>query len=221
MDILQDALSQSGLGKRLSDKLSDCQNLTVEQVMQRRADRYNASVGKLNATSNGYSCQKCKNRGYMEILRKSGGGVFEQFVECDCMPIRRSIWRIMDSGLAESMRTQKLKTFKATEPWQQTMLDKAQEYVQVGAEQGAWFYVGGQSGCGKTHLCTGIARELLYKGMELYYVVWEQTSKELKAIVNDPDFGTRIGKLEQAKVLYIDDLFKPIRDEYGGHKPPS
>lgn len=48
------------------------------------------------------------------------------------------------------------------------------------------------------------------------YVIWPQISKKLKAIVNDAEeYDKEITKLDTIAVLYIDDLFKPVKDDKG------
>ena len=198
----------------LSEVEKQSSDLSVTEVMRRRAERYNASVGKLNA--DGYNCSKCLNRGYTAQIVEKNGMPYEIYQECECMKVRRSIARIKTSGLENSIKNCKLSAYKATEPWQKSILDKANEYLTSGVNDGKWWYIGGQSGAGKTHICTGIARELLYSGHEVKYVIWEQASKALKAVMNEPEYEEGLAKLENAEILYIDDLFKPIAD-----RPPT
>ena len=125
------------------------------------------------------------------------------------------------SGLEKTIRENTFEQFHAQEPWQQTMLELAKEYATDGIANGYWFIAGGQPGCGKTHLCTAIARKVLYE-RPLYYMVWDGESKRLKSIVNEPDdYEREIGKIKNAKVLYIDDLFKPVPNEDGGKYMPT
>ncbi len=194
--------------------ISSSEPVSAEDYTKRCVDRYNRQQGNLNA-ADGYDCKECLNRGdFAEAVRR-GDGWFEVYHECRCMKIRRSIWRMQHSGLSMAIKEQKLSRFQADSEWQKRMLDAAKAYVRDGAERGAWFFAGGQVGCGKTHLCTGIARELLLKGMELRVLLWEQESKRLKAIINEPEFTGEMHKLEAAECLFIDDLFKPIRGENG------
>lgn len=69
-----------------------------------------------------------------------------------------------------------------------------------------WFALCGQSGCGKTHLCTAICRELLLAGKNVRYMLWrdeivriKQGGEEQQRILED---------FKNVQVLYIDDLFK-------------
>lgn len=187
----------------------------IDEYTQRRVERYNKEAGKLNL-EDGYNCAKCHNRGYTARAVKRGDMWYEQYDECGCMKVRRSIARMKASGLEQTIKTQKLSAFKAEQPWQKKMLEKAQAYIAEGVKNGEWFFIGGQSGSGKTMICTGIARELLLSGHEVRYVIWEQVVKQLKTYMNEPEYAESMGKLEDVEILYIDDLFKPISD-----KPPT
>lgn len=188
--------------------------LSIEEYTKRRVERYNRQQGKLDV-SDGYDCKECMNRGDFAEAVQRGDGWYEVYHECKCMKVRRSIWRMQQSGLSKAIKEQKLSKFQADTDWQKRMLDTANDYLRDGVSSGAWFFTGGQVGSGKTHLCTGIARELLLKGIELRYIIWEQESKRMKAIINEPEFGDEMRKIETAECLYIDDLFKPIKGEHG------
>lgn len=226
------------LAKRLSDRITALEDMTPEerdndlrQRMQKRVDSYNASPGHLHdgyvnsdkrrVDGDGYNCPMCLNRGDMMVLEERNGMLYERCHECVCMTIRRSIWRMRASGLENSIRDYTFKSFVVNEPWQQTMLDKARRYLAEGVKEGRWLYFGGQPGCGKTHLCTAVAGKLLYE-RSLLYVIWPQISKKLKAIVNDAeDYEREVSRLETIEVLYIDDFFKPVKDDVGRTLPPT
>ena len=70
------------------------------------------------------------------------------------------------------------------------------------------FFIGGQSGCGKTHICTAIIGNFIKQGLSARYFVWREDSTILKAMVNDREYTERINEFKTADVLYIDDLFK-------------
>ena len=195
--------------------------------MRRSVERYNATPGNLkdgytvsdargeNQTveGDGYDCPLCLNRGTVMGFRTDDSGVSEFLTLCRCMEIRKSIWRLKRSGLEKSIREYKFRNFKAEEPWQKAMLDTVTSYLTSGAKDGKWLYMGGQPGCGKTHLCTAVAGKLLYQ-MPLLYVVWPQISKRLKAIVNEAEeYASEVGRLQTVDALYIDDLFKPVTEE--------
>lgn len=188
--------------------------IAMRDAEARKIERFNAEVGNLNL-SDGYDCPKCKNRGHIGFLDIEGNVIHPRYPECSCMPIRRSILRMKASGLEKSIKDYTFKRFTIREPWQQTMYDLAQHYLADGVRDGRWLYIGGQPGCGKTHICTAVAGKLLYE-KPLLYVVWPQVVKTLNAIVNDAeDFGREMGRLQEIDVLYIDDFFKPFKDDMG------
>ena len=108
-----------------------------------------------------------------------------------------------ESGINEDYT---LEAYNVEEGWQKRVLEKAKEYL---ANPVGWFYVGGQVGSGKSHICTGIVRELIEVGNEARYMLWRDESTKLKANVNHPeDYANLIEPLKTVKVLYIDDFWK-------------
>lgn len=206
---------------------------------RKKVDTYNRTPGKLKdgytistmqddqtrIAGDGFDCALCLNRGDIMHLRDTPSGIYEYLEPCKCLDIRRSIWRMRASGLEMSIRENTFAAFDVKEEWQQRMLILAKKYLAEGWDKGRWLYFGGQPGSGKTHLCTAVARELLYK-KAVSYVVWPQTSKRLKGLVNEPDdYAKELGKLQTVPVLYIDDFFKPVTaEDRDGHMrtvPPS
>lgn len=200
--------------------LSEAEKTDPMEYEKRKVEEYNASRGNLNE-EDGYDCKLCMNRGYTGTVELINGCIYTRYPECRCMGIRRSIHRMKQSGLENSIREYTFERFDAKEPWQQAMLETAKRYLAEGAKEGRWLYMGGQPGCGKTHLCTAVARSLLYE-KPLLYVIWPQISKKLKALVNEAeDYEREISRLQRIEVLYIDDLFKPVKDDYGKIVPPT
>lgn len=226
-DALAKALGSSSTEKQLSDRLNALKQMSPEEQQEallaaerRKIDQYNSTPGHLN-DEDGYDCKICMNRGSIGYLDVIGNCIYPRYPECRCMGIRRSIQRMRSSGLENSIRENTFKRFEARESWQQAMLEMAQHYLADGVKDGRWLYMGGQPGCGKTHICTAVAGKLLYE-RPLLYVVWPQISKRLKALVSDAEeYEREISRLQQIDVLYIDDLFKPVKDDYGKTLPPT
>lgn len=172
----------------------------------RKAERYNKSVGTLTD----YDCPLCLNRGDFLRIRDDNTEYSEP---CKCMKTRLSIHRMKMSGLESIIKRCTFDSFKADSDWQKQMKDKALAYVETGLHDKAWFYVGGQAGCGKTHICTAICRKTLYDGMSVFYMPWMTESVKLKALVNDEEqYTQQLDRIKTVDVLYIDDFMKPIRD---------
>ena len=175
--------------------------------MEEKRDAYNQSVGDLD---DGYDCPVCLNRGYTCELEERGTGIYDVYRECDCMRARRNLRRLRRSGLEQAVRDMRFDNFLTNAEWQQHMKDTALHYAQHGVHAGNWFYIGGQPGCGKTHLCTAISGKLL-EARTLIYMPWAQESKALKALVTDAEaYAERLDRFETVDVLYIDDFLKPV-----------
>ena len=140
---------------------------------------------------------------------------YEAAEECRCRKAKLSEAAIKKAGVRED---QTFENFFTYHPFQQEMMNKAQEYANGGYLTGQWFYIGGQVGCGKTHICTAIVHSMLKKMVGCKYMMWKDESTKLKAIVNDhAEYGKAIEELVKAPVLYIDDLFKT----QAGFKPSA
>ena len=202
-------LKANGLGSITpSDERPD----PVEQA-KKDAEAYNNSTGKLE----GYDCPKCKNRGDFMEVDVHNGYPYTPHRQCSCMKIRYSIARLERSGLKDAIYRCKFDNYETPEEWQAQAKKAAQDYAANSLDeygQGKWFVMLGQPGCGKTHLCTAVCRELLWQEHEVSYVPWRDAMAQLKHSMMDEEEYTKImGKLQQVDVLYLDDLFKPIKGE--------
>lgn len=152
-------------------------------------------------------CPICHNTG--RLVRKGKG--MELFTrECECMAKRVSLRRIERSGMKDMLRRY---TFQAYET-----PDAARVRVKVTAEKFAeadegWFYIAGQSGSGKTHICTAICSTLINRGKNVYYMRWRDESRTLKALINSDEIEPALDRLKKVDVLYIDDFFKGGNNE--------
>ena len=153
------------------------------------------------------------NRGDFATLDIHNGYPYEIHTYCECRKIRMSIARLERSGLRDAIKRLTFDTYKATEDWQIRVKQKVQDYVK-NAPEDKWLLMCGQVGSGKTHLCTAVCGELLMSGKEVVYALWRNEMSGLKSSMSDPDEYTRkMSKLVKCDVLYLDDLFKPVKDE--------
>ena len=180
--------------------------LGPREYEQFRVDGLNDAQGDRNA-EDGYDCRLCKNRALIAKLVERPDGTFTHcFVPCKCEEIRRSIMRMKRSGLKDIIKDYTFDKFEATEPWQIAVKDEALAYAK---NPDGWFFLGGQSGSGKTHICTAICREFLLAGKQVVYMLWRDDIVKLKGVVNDSEaYAPLIDRFKKADVLYIDDLFK-------------
>lgn len=155
----------------------------------------------------GYDCPKCKNKG--EIAVNKDGRVAIR--RCDCFSIRKTMKLMEESGMGNLLNICSFYNFNIEEAWQETIYDKAREFV---TDSKNWFYIGGNSGCGKTHLCTAMVKELLIQGMPVKYMLWLDESTTLKQeITNAHTYQPKMFEVKNSQVLYIDDFLKTGKNE--------
>lgn len=196
-------------------------DLTAQEYEQRKADFYNKSTGNLNE-QDGYDCPVCKNKGYIAevVFYEMYGYYSESLRPCKCHKARNALRRLARSGLKDVVKKYTFDLYQTVEPWQETFKEKAMRFCAD--KKSDWFFAGGQSGCGKSHLCTAIAIQLLREGKDVRYMVWPKEIQSIQAAVNDGEqYAALMKEVQEAEVLYIDDLFKHGNDEYGNQKPPS
>ena len=191
----------------------------IENLESRDYDKWEREKAELRNKSeagkaNGYDCTDCKNRGYFHVYIPSeyGAGLgYHKVRECKCVGARKSLRRIAQSGLADLIDECTFDAFIVKSEWQKEMKKKAEVFLADTSNR--WFCVLGAVGSGKTHICTAICRELLNRGEEVRYMMWLEEVIKIKAVAMDADERrTLIEPLKVAPVLYIDDLFKTVRD---------
>jgi DNA replication protein DnaC len=202
--------------------------LTPKERAELKAKLSNEDAGNLNEVD-GYDCPMCKNRGFMweveeeKPYHKDGEPTYRDVIrDCQCKRIRMSIRRLKRSGLEPVMKRCTFDRYEVTEDWQETIKSAAEKFPKVvNTLNEKWFFIGGGVGSGKTHLCTAIARELLWQGKEVRYMLWVKESQKMKAVVNEEAYNEMLEQLQNVEVLYIDDFFKPMRDGYGQEMRPT
>lgn len=170
----------------------------VERYINSRIKRYNESQGDLT----GYDCPICRNKGNVMVLRDG----IEQSIPCKCLAVRRSLKAISDSGLDILMQRETFDTYNATAPWQAEIIGKAEGYA---SNPVGWFFIGGGTGVGKTHICTAIAGYLLQHGHGVQYMRWRTDSTKIKTSITDKtEYDRLLTPFKTSEVLYIDDFMK-------------
>lgn len=180
--------------------------VTPREYEQFKVDNFNEADGNRHL-EDGYECSICKNKALIAHLKEHEDGTFSHYVTpCKCDEIRKSIIRLNKSGLKNIIKDYRFSNFEDSEPWQKTIKTAAMEYAK---NPDGWFYLGGQSGSGKTHLCCAICRDLIYAGKEVQYFMWRNDIVKIKASVNNSEeYSKLIDKYKTCEVLYIDDFFK-------------
>lgn len=177
--------------------------MTDKQQTMWQIQQANDSIGTLNETD-GYNCEKCNNRGFIAKYDEATGTTYS--AECECVKIRNNLNRLKNSNLryTEKYTFDNFKTITATE---KTMKNTALKYIKD--QSNAWLYIGGQSGAGKTHICTAICNTLISNGKEVLYIEWSDIKQNLTAFKYKADeYKKYFDKIANIEVLYVDDLLK-------------
>lgn len=192
---------------------------TPEEIETFKAESFNSSVGNLNE-DDGYNCDVCKNKGLlMRAVCRDDGAWTTVARDCKCRAVRNTIRKMRRSGLKDIIHDYTFDKFVATEKWQKSIKLEAEAFAKnpVG-----WFFIGGQSGSGKTHICTAICREFLLSGKSVQYMLWRDDIVKLKNAVTEYDEYSRlIERYKTVDVLYIDDLFKAGKTVDGIKQRPT
>lgn len=111
------------------------------------------------------------------------------------------------SGLDVLIKQKAFDNYIAEEPWQERAKASCQRFA---ANPDGWLFVSGQTGAGKTHLCTAVAGELIRAGYIVWYMLYRQDIAKLKPMTGSdmPERERLMQIYRTAEVLYIDDLFK-------------
>lgn len=188
------------LGNTESHRSDEKRRPFSEPFRMKQVEWSNSKTGHLDEYD-GIDCPICKNKGVIYIAEEDNPIPLQK--PCECMAKRKSIRFAKESGL-ENLLEHRVSAFKVNHEWQKIVKDMAIEYVQEKHDE--WFCMLGQSGAGKTHICSAIARTFIDRSMETKYVVWNTFIRELKAdMLNDQRM---MYQFQKVPVLYIDDFLK-------------
>lgn len=219
MGHLQEILEKAAPAGETSALTSEPE-LDGKELVQLLCDAYNAMPGDLDK-HDGHHCDVCNNKGFISVPFLDDRGHWqEQSVFCKCRKTRRSLRRLKRSGLGKMIHEYTFEKYQATEEWQKVVKDAALRFVQDDAH--TWFFIGGASGAGKSHICTAIAAHYLGQEKEVNYMLWRDDVVKLKANVTDSEIYNQImHEFKTVEVLYIDDLFKTGKANDGTTQRPT
>lgn len=178
--------------------------MSPKEYAQYKVDMQNKMAGTLN---DGITCDICKNKGLVWKLLEDNGYYTDIASECQCMKKRKIMRKLKKSGLKNTGKF-KLDNFETDEKWQEVLLYTAKQYIHQSVNE--WFFIAGQSGCGKSMLCTAICLEFIEAGRDVHYMVWKEDAPKLKALMvaDFAEYQKQLNYLKTVDILYIDDLFK-------------
>lgn len=184
-------------------------NLTSEQPFDLKEHHKQVALWEMNSFNesigNKTHCEKCKGKGYIMGVVYKLDSYYTVVKECDCMARIKAYREVKSSGMSRLLKYS-FDNYKIKSDWQADIKKRAME----NANTKFWFYIGGQSGSGKTHICSAIANYQRSKGVKVKYIVWTDAINKLKDFEND----SYMSKLKKVECLYIDDLFKKVGTKY-------
>lgn len=193
-----------------------------EAIARRHAAAFNEAPGRLHKID-GYDCPFCKNKGMLQRA------VFSELVKywatesynCSCLMNRKAFQDKKESGLNSSGRYT-FESYIAEDDWQKRIKKAALDFV-CDLDKGNWFFIGGQSGAGKTHITTALTNACIERGCRAKYMKWGEEVARIKGLVSsDPaQYQADMNVLKSVPVLLIDDMFKGGRNAAGGYNPPT
>lgn len=203
----------------ISPKTPEEYKVWERQRAETEVQSFNAEVGREHEID-GYHCELCKDRGMIAEMAEDDYGCRAVYRQCRCRAIRTFIRKAKKSGLTDVMKKYTFSAYQAKEDWQKQLKAAAERFVKDDAPR--WFFIGGQSGSGKTHLCTAICTCFLRQNRNVRYMMWRDESSYIKSVVNDPErYREAVQGLKKVDILYIDDLFKMGRNQMGEVPRPT
>lgn len=180
------------------------------KILKIQKENYNNMAGNLS------DCPICKGKTQvMDIVYYDDVGYWNTIVRrCSCYQKYLNSKLIKASGLEAVLEKYTFDNYKTTENWQKIIKESAMTYSD------GWFFIGGQSGSGKSFICTAITGKFLQEGISTIYMPWGTEARKLKSIINEPEYDDMIEKFKKPKVLYIDDLWK-VKSVNGVPNPQS
>lgn len=197
---MQDLKQIMGISTQADDS---CSNLSEEEKVQHFVDVDNARYGDLN--KDGFDCKLCRNKGWIAVVHKEPTYVTQATKLCDCLEVRKMIHNAKNSGMGELL-DHRLEKFEATDEWQKSVLKLANQYLENNSD--SWFAILGQSGAGKTMICSAIANKLLKRYRKVKFMTWTEFTEKLKRMRFDVDRDEYFDEFSKVEVLYIDDFLK-------------
>lgn len=191
-------------------KIFDCRQMQSGvnpfwATAQARVDVYNRSQGEDDGT--GIQCDSCNNRGDSAFLNEDG---FFTLRPCKCAGTRLTVSRLQKQGLFEIAKKKTLPSFRTDTDTQRALKGLVARFIKE--PEPRWMILCGQSGAGKTHLCTAaFVRITLDRGLDGRYLMWNSDGRRIKAAAKEGD-EQLLNDFKRCALLYIDDLFKCKRD---------
>lgn len=159
-------------------------------------------------------CEICKGVGFI-LTRDEENREYAK--KCDCFNKKWSDEMFKKSEVGNNNFS--FENFKREKEWQKYIYHKAKSYAEN--YKNRWFYINGQVGAGKTHICVAILRHIGESGgVTFKYISCNEELDRLKMefFANNECYQSRMDSLKNIGILYIDDFFKRPPSEFDKDK---
>ena len=175
-------------------------------LLENKINSYNQLPAEPDGS--GIDCPCCRNKGSVAVLDEDGSRMLIR--PCSCRSRRTTALRLKDCGMLDRARQYSFERFRTDTPLQTRMKELALAWVEEAP--GPWLAFCGQSGAGKTHLCTAaFVRAVARRGLAGEYLLWGPGLRTVKSDLLDSG-AALLERYKQAPLLYVDDLFKGRTD---------
>lgn len=169
-------------------------------------------TGQKGRELNHFNCNECKDKGFIFKTVNQ----YEVAVKCKCQILKEVKSKINNSGLGDLLEIRTFENYETTEIHQKAIKNTAIEYIKEFLKGNRYsFAILGQSGVGKTHIMAAVARKLIDNNIDVKYFIADEIIQTLQACKYDEaNYNKEFGRIANAGVLFIDDLFKSSVQEY-------
>lgn len=191
-------------------------NRAIQQLKE-TMERLGVNTGHLEScqeldTETNYNCPICKDKNFIFSVSENG---YESCSPCKCLQREWSLKRLERSGLLSLAEKCTFESYRVTTPLQKMIKSTAQKFINQ--DETKIFFIGGQVGSGKTHICTAMTVELINRGVNAKYMRYMDVITEIKGLALEEGEQRRVIEgLTTPTVLYIDDLMKTRNGDNSG-----
>ena len=201
----------------LNGTMKKLKDFTPEDWVILDCQNYNEAVGSLNEEDN-IDCPTCKNKG--EIAYIENGQVYVK--RCSCWNKRIIYKKMAKCGISRDMLERySFNNFIVKNEWQKFLKERVYDYAtKIKEGKKYWICLGGMSGAGKSHLCTALFKRFLENGFDSEFMLWNEEVPKILSLEkssseeNQKNYQSRIRRLQNVQILYIDDFLKLTSNKY-------
>lgn len=173
-------------------------------LLENKVRSYNALKEPDDGT--GVDCPICGNKGTVAYIPEGEERMVVRF--CACRSKRQTALRLKRIGMLERSKECTLERFETRTPIQQRLKRLTEEWIARETPD-RWLVLCGQTGVGKTHLCTAaFVRMVADRELNGEYMLWIPELRRIKAGLVNGGSEARLEQLKTTPLLYVDDLFK-------------